>query len=214
MSHTNRRPPGLSPGSNVFPDDSGQTRPLTPEERQRTPFEGLPVTMLGAPWKLPEAYLMAALDRPRDRLYDNSTWDGKVDYADVMESAFVLLSAAYSLTAEETVALLRSADEDELTNAVLVVLFGLAEPHRTYTDWMRTALVSNGIDPATIPAALVPGVLRHLVVTGRAEPADTYVTVLVAAGRRARLPRIPSRNGNVTDPESPEPTDQPNQPEA
>lgn len=164
-------------------------RPLTPEDRRRGEFSpGAEVVLAGgAIWALPGAIQAHFFDEVRDRLFDEQTLTRKVAMADIFEAAYLLLEIAYDLDSEEIVSLLGEADHGALAEAVMAVLFGAVNNHRTYGDWVRSALLANGLIPDSIPARDLPHVLRHLVRTGRAETSESFISSMEAAGRRHKL---------------------------
>ena len=103
---------------------------------------------------------------------------------------FLLLQANYRLEPDEAVAIILAADTKDLVEAVLASIFAHDrgdDATRTYTNWARSSLLANGIDPAKIPVADLPHVLRQLVATGRAMPRGEFIASESFARARADL---------------------------
>jgi hypothetical protein len=160
---------------------------LVPEIRALNGAAGTPVVLAdGREWLLADGGLGNALDEVRDRIDDAARLTGEVDMGDVREAAFSLLLDNYELTGPEAAGLILGADGQKLTDAVGAALFG-ATGRRTYTLWAASALLANGLDPATIPGPMRWHVLDHLVATRRAIPATDFIDSAVAAPRLAAL---------------------------
>ncbi len=162
---------------------------LCPERREYEGASGTPAVLSdGQTWLLADGGLRNALDGLRDRIDDEARLRGDVSMLDVSEAAGTLLRANYRLSIDEAADLVFGApDGDALTAAVLAALFGPPAPRRTYTNWATSALLANGIDPASIPGDLRPHVLAQLVRTGRAIPVDEFVDSAVAAPQLAAI---------------------------
>jgi hypothetical protein len=149
---------------------------------------GVPVVLSdGRTWLLARPGLAPVLADVRDRLYDDLTVARRVRMGDVVQAAWVLLSANYDLADDDLERLLTGAGDRALVDAVLDAVFGPEAPRRTYTTWALSALAANGIDPAKVAPELVPDVLAQLVATGRACPEADYVDSARAAAKRTRL---------------------------
>lgn len=140
----------------------------------------------GKEWILPTAITAAALTEIRDRLYDEIAYSGSVPVLEIKAAAWILLRSHHGLSQEQAAELLALPETRELTQAVCQALID-GPPTRTYTNWVRSALLANGLDPTRIPANDVPHVLAQLVATGRAAPADEFVTSAAYERKRARL---------------------------
>jgi hypothetical protein len=162
--------------------------PLTPEARAKRGARGIPAVMGdGEEWLLFQDSLSPELDGYRDRLFDSSTLTKKVGMDDVREVAWFLLKLNYSLTGEEAASLVVNAGQKGLAEAVMDALLWPDGEHKTYTTWVRSSLLTNGLVPESIPPEILPSVLLQLVQTGRAVPADEFISSAVAAGKRRKL---------------------------
>jgi hypothetical protein len=56
---------------------------------------------------------------------------------------------------------------------------------KTYTLWATSALLANGLDPATIPVAMMPDVLAQLEASGRCVHRSKFIDSAIAAPRLA-----------------------------
>lgn len=154
--------------------------------------KGIPLKVAGMTWILPDGRLLKSLDQTRDAMFDEIVIRSEVDVEQCRLAAMVLLSTRYDLDLEEMVAICVQADNQQLADAVTTALFG--EPQRyTYTEWLVSALRSNGLDPEKIPADELDGVMRQLVLTGRAASKDDFVTSAVHAAKRRELSGIIQR---------------------
>lgn len=158
--------------------------PVHPIHRQREGASGTPVVLGdGETWLLADGGLCNALDTLRDRLFDDSQLAEKVTFIDIADAAFYLASANYELEADEGSSLILGADRKILTDAVMIALFGPDDPQRTYTNWVASSFMANGIDPASVPVHLRALVLDQLVALKRAVPAGQFIDSVVAARR-------------------------------
>ena len=162
--------------------------PLTPAERIKPGAGGVSVVLGdGNAWLLAPAPLEPALDAHRDRMFDQMTLRGQVQMSDVHEVAWMLLCANYRMTGREAAELVAESNPETLTQAVLDSVLYRETNHLTYSDWSRSALRANGLDPAAIPPGDVPHVLRHLVATGRAVPMNEFISSCEAMARRKKI---------------------------
>lgn len=157
-----------------------------PEERaRRSPTRGVALRSHGRDWLLASRPFAPELARVRDRLFDEATAERKVDPVLLYNAAGALLVENYDLTAREAGIVVGGADPKALVDAVADALLGPADLPASWSDWVLSALVANGIDPAAVPHALLPYVLRQLVATGRAVPADRFVHSLEHVRKKA-----------------------------
>lgn len=143
----------------------------------------------GREWTIPHALTAERLDPIRDRMFDDMVATGTVSVADARTAAFMLLLSAYRLEPSQAAALV-AVDADATTSLVEAVCQSLIDgrPHvATYSRWARSALLSNGIDPAKLRQADAGDVLAHLVATGRAQPFESFVSSAAHERRRADL---------------------------
>jgi hypothetical protein len=196
------------------------TLPLDPDCRALEGARGTPAVLGdGLTWLLAEGGLNNSLDPVRDRLWDDSALSGKVDVGEVQEAAWVLLMANYELAPEEAADLIDGADPAALTDAVVAAMFGPEPGHRTYTEWATSALMANGLDPARVPTAMMPAVLKQLVDCRRCVPATEWIDSSIAAPRlaaaraaAARYAAKPPPNGTVATEPEPGPEGPPDEP--
>jgi hypothetical protein len=169
--------------------DRPPSGPLTPEARRRGDFPaGATVTLSdNLEWPIPLGSQARILDQLRDRMFDQQTMTGKVDIADVLEVAYTLFTAGYDIDGTELTMLLTGVDPSTLATAVLTAMCAGDSGHRTYGDWVDSALLANGLDRKNIPAKMLPHVLRQLVRTGRAEEPAAFISSMDAAAQRRRL---------------------------
>lgn len=183
--------------------------PLRPETRAKRGAAGIPVALGdGQTWLLAHGGLAPPLTTLRDDIYDGMVLKRTVDIAAALHVAWVLLRANYALTPEETARLLCAADEQALCEAVLDALYGqVKKVRRTWTEWVQVSLLMNGIDPATVPPALLPALMQALEQTGRTVPEAEFISASEAAAERAgwinlarELEREKRREGPRPDP--------------
>jgi hypothetical protein len=178
-------------------------RPL-PDLRALEGAAGTPIVLAdGEEWLLADGGLCNELDDLRDHLDDEARLTGEASSAEVNEAAFVLLRANYELSGPEAAGLILGADGQRLSDAVGAALFGAAG-RRTYTLWAASALLANGLDPATIPGPMRRHVLDHLVASGRAIPATKFIDSAAAAPRLAAM-RARAARPAPAPPEAPTP---------
>jgi hypothetical protein len=161
---------------------------LTPESRALEGAAGTPVVLAdGRTWLLCDGGLLNELDGLRDGIDDASRLSGEVGMLVVAEAACHLLTANYDLDPSEVMTLVAGAVDQPLADAVREALFGPAAPRRTYTTWAASALIANGIDPASVPSALRPHVLAQLESTGRCVKRSLYIESAEAGRKFARI---------------------------
>lgn len=164
-------------------------RELTPLVRRfHSRITGNPILVEGQVWLLADA--VPELSPVWDELLDGNVLDGGYDPVTLMTAAYRLLEANYQLTADEGVGLLRTVPLLDLVAPVELAIFGPRREHITYSIWARSALLANGLDPVSIPAADRRHVLDHLVSIGRAKPVTACVTSLQTASKMANMRRI------------------------
>lgn len=165
---------------------------LSPEARQihRTP-EGTRVVIDGQAWLFAAGIPWTnAAGSPRyspvwDRLFDHNTLRGAYDRRDIQLAALRLLQANYEVSTDEGVALIVAADPEETVAAVEAVMFVPADVHRTFGEWVLCSLVMNGIDPHSVPPAMVNRVMELLVETKRTIPAHEFINSVREVGARS-----------------------------
>jgi hypothetical protein len=165
--------------------------PLEPSLRAQSPdIEGMPIALGGATWLLALPGLDPRMTPLRDRLYDRRETTRSAGGLDILEAAWLMLSANYVVTPEEAAGLLRGADKQALCDAVMDGFFSPAdEGKRTYTDWVMSTLLANSVDPTLVPARLLPYVLEQLVFRGDAMPQEEFISSAQGMAMRRMLPR-------------------------
>jgi hypothetical protein len=164
------------------------TEPTGPDparkERDR-PTRGVEIKSGGRTWKLAELGLARAVTEQRDRLHDDICLYSEVNLKEIRTCAWLALEANYNLTPEETMTIIEGTDPSELTEAVVKSVFvhETEQAEETYTNWAKSSLMANGIDPATTPKAMISHILRQLVATGRAMKLEDFT----ASGQHSRL---------------------------
>lgn len=190
--------------------------PCDPDCRALEGATGVPVVLGdGNTWLLADGGLNNFLDPVRDKIWDESQLHGQVPMLEIFRAAEVLLLANYDLETPELGALIFKADHAALIDAVMEAMFGPVEGRKTYSLWATSALLANGLTPASIPVALLPSVLDQLVQCKRCVPADQYIDSSVAAPRlaasRARAAAYAARqappNGTTHEPAPETPPD-------
>jgi hypothetical protein len=179
--------------------------PMTPAARARPGARGeLTVSARGHAWRLSDH--VPRPDAVWDRLYDSNLLRGGYDPGDVRMAAYRLLAANYELTPEEGVAIVLEADGVDPGAALAAVeraLFGPAETHRTYSDWVTSALAANGLAYEDVPPGRLHSVLAQLVATGRAIPAEGFISAAEAAQLRATFSRFAAEQKAKAAPKAP-----------
>jgi hypothetical protein len=172
----------------MLDNDSTPEVPLTPEDRARNGADGTAV-LLGdnQHWLIPSSVHATFLNGHRDRMYEQMLSRGSVAMTDIHAVAWTLLNVNYALTPEEAFTLIRSTDNSALTDAVCNSLLGEDDPVRSYSNWVRSSLLCNGIKPEDISPADLPHVLHQLVNTSRAQPIEEYTHIARALEKRRGL---------------------------
>lgn len=152
---------------------------------------GTPVTVAGETWVLADR--IPRLGAVWDRLFDQNVLARRYDEADLRSAAVRLLWAHYDLSPDEAVALAFAAGPADLVAAAEAALLGPDRSYRGYSEWVASALWSNGLDPARVPPGHLHAVLDQLVATGRAVPAHEFVSSAAAARERDGWMRLAGR---------------------
>jgi hypothetical protein len=168
-------------------DNTGETsqveptvEPLEPKQyRKHNQAEGIALEIEGREWTLARLGLARCVSAQRDRIYEDLRLHKEPDRSAVRLIAYYQLRANYELTDEQTVRLIQAANPDELATTTIegVFVHAIGQEGQTYTGWARSALLANGLNPATIDAEDLPQVLRQLVETGRAMPRSKFTAV-------------------------------------
>lgn len=178
----------------------------TPESRILEGASGTPVKLSdGNVWLLADGGLLNVLDGLRDKIDDDARLTGEVNMIDVAEMAAHLVVANYELDDDEARRLVIGSVDQELADAVTEALFGQNGPRRTYTSWAASALLANGIDPASVPSRLMPHVLHQLEGTKRCMPRGEYIESAEAARRIAGIRARATRPSQTTPGPTPDP---------
>ena len=176
--------------------DANSTFPADPESRRIDPnHRGVPITLGdGKEWILPLRRLGPDMAEARDEVADFVFLRRKVDDAVATRlygMAMCLITRAYELSPAEAAVLLLGADQADLFCAVTTALAMPPDDdrstRRTYSDWLRSGLLANGLVPERIPEADLPFVVKHLVATGRMVPADAFVSSAISSKIRSDL---------------------------
>lgn len=162
-------------------------RPLTPQARLRRALPGRTIRLAEATWSIPYAVYARAYDQIRDRMYESIAGRGTVARADIVICAHSLLCLQYDLSEEEVHALLGPVDPTDLTEAVLACLMGEDDPLRSYSNWVRTSLIINNLDPDKIHPTELPVVMFQLEALGRIVPLQSFSHIEIRKNKIARL---------------------------
>jgi hypothetical protein len=146
---------------------------------------GLPCTIAGHVWVLPDYVPEPAA--VWDAVYDQNALAGRYDHGDLRACAVRLLLTNYDLAPDDAVELVWSCDLAELVPPVELALFGPEPAYRSWSSWVRTSLLANGLSLRTVPAADLRGVLDQLVATGRAVPAEKWISAAEYRAYRTNL---------------------------
>lgn len=166
------------PNAVTFPSSRATLRPGV---------TGTPVEIAGQTWLLADWPHFGGV---WDDIYDRAVLRGECDSLSVAVAAEMLLISCHKLDLDDAVRLVRLADPEDLASAVRTALFGPEEARRTYSQWAISALLANGLNPDRVPAVCLRDVLDHLVATGRAVPADKWVSSAEAAAERAAILKL------------------------
>jgi hypothetical protein len=168
-------------------------------ERRKPGAKGTPVILGdGQPWLLAnptyrpraDGLTRPLVDRPFDRVFESSVFNEGLSLCDLWEVARELLRANYDLTDAELARLLSvspGAESRALATEVLDALFGFDSAERSYTAWVRSSLIANGLDRTDIAARDLLSVLAILVATNRTIPLSRFADACRLQDERARL---------------------------
>ena len=168
-------------------DKSRELAPLVPADRERKPrpTPGTPIKLGEHEWRL--ADYVPEPGPVWDRLYDANLLSGQYTHGDLALAALRLLVAAYELTLDEAVAIVAEFPIAEAVVAVERALLGPVEIHRTWSDWVSSALAANGLAFDGVPPGRLDDVLTQLVATGRAMAPSAFISSTQAAAQRGKL---------------------------
>jgi hypothetical protein len=166
-------------------EETATEMPNAVQTQRNATIEGVEIESLGQTWKLARLGLAKSITKERDSIYEESTLTGKVSMRDIRACAWYMLEANYKIEPEQAILIIKDADQEDLVDATVAAAFvdRYSQNEETYTNWVRSALLTNGIDPAKISNADVPHVLRQLVATNRAMP----ITEFCAADRHVQM---------------------------
>jgi hypothetical protein len=131
-----------------------------------------------------------AIDLELDELFESSTLEGNVSLRSIFSACRLLLLENYLLTDLEIANLLSLASADEaknLADATMGILFGVQARERSYSDWIRTSLLANGIGMVAITSDQVSDVMNLLVATKRTIPAQQFINACAVAAENSVL---------------------------
>jgi hypothetical protein len=124
----------------------------------------------------------------RDEIFDEAVYRQRITAAQAINSAFVLLSYNYNLAASSAALIVQNADPNELAKAVYNAYFQHASDKISYTEWARTGLIANNIDPDNLDPGIISTVLDHLELTNRIAPKHKLTHSGLARSYRESLP--------------------------
>lgn len=165
----------------AFPDPLSRRR--SPDIRGRS--LNLPN---GQTWLVADTGISPLVTEIRDRLHVDRTLKGQVPLADLKTVGLLGLLHNYDLTEEEAGRIILACDRTELAETIGESLFSATAPfRRTYTLWIETGLLANGLKPWEIPDGRLAGVVFQLVRTGRMLPIEEFVEADEAVAARSKL---------------------------
>lgn len=172
------------------PPDADEWALPDPTSRRRSPdIRGRSLNLPnGQTWLVADTGISPLVTEIRDRLHVDRTLKGQVPLADLKTVGLLGLLHNYDLTEEEASRIVLACDRTELAETVGESLFSATAPfRRTYTLWIETGLLANGLKPWEIPEGRLAGVVLQLVRTGRMLPIEEFVEVDEAVAAKARL---------------------------
>ena len=114
-------------------------------------------------------------------------YESKVSAELITRLALVILVLNSDQTPGELWAVVHHADRKELVDAVVDIAIDLTDECATYNYWGRSALLTNNIDPTKVRGDDLPGIIAHLVATGRALPHTDFPGIGKYARKKAEL---------------------------
>lgn len=152
---------------------------ITPDSRKIGVPQGTAIKINDDEWLLANVGLARIFNEYRNRIYQDIRLSNSVDMQDIRICAWYMLTHNYRLTEEEAGLLIATVEDDELVDTVTKnLLCHYAEDNElSYTNWARSALLANGLDPVKITATDLPLVLRQLTETGRAIRLEDFTAV-------------------------------------
>jgi hypothetical protein len=172
---------------------------LFEHERRKPGARGSLITLTdGQQWLLAnptyhpgaEGLTQPPVDEPLDRIFESAVLNENLALSDLWEVAGKLLKANYELSSEEVSHLIGLFTEPEgraFARDVVGALFGSDRGEKTFTRWVRTSLIANGLSQAEIHAEDLMDVLAILVATNRTIPLSRFADACRQADERARL---------------------------
>jgi len=152
----------------------------------------------GQEWRLAEPVFRPSLsgltepnvDRPLDRIFENSVLNEPINLSDLFEVARNSLKANYNLTEDEIKDLLSVSPGEEaqrLGDAILDAMFVTEFAEKTFTAWVRASLLVNGLGHTEVPARDLLNVMTILVATNRTIPLSRFADACRLSDERVRL---------------------------
>lgn len=164
-------------------------RPLTPEARRLSDdVLGIECRLGdGNIWLIARCGAEVGLDEIRDRVFDDAAYLEKAVSGVYLLAFRVAILKNYDLSIDEADELFVLSDRqtrpiiggiqypsvDEAICGAFIAPFDPGE--FTYSDWLGSSLVLNGIDPSSISSELLPAVVNQLVRLGRCLPLTQFV---------------------------------------
>jgi hypothetical protein len=143
-----------------------------------------------------------------DHLFDANALTGQYDPIDLRSAAAVLILACHDISPRDAVALVWRCYDEVLVAAVEAAMFGPTEPDRGWSSWCQASLLAAGLDPDRVPKPQLLDVLELLVLTGRAVPAERWISSVAVAREKAAADQIRSQFRAMARP-NPEPPSEP-----
>jgi hypothetical protein len=168
--------------------------PFTPNDRKLGNPAGIAIRLGdGQEWIVARLGLARGMGEIRESIYASWSIDQVVRYEDVMATLWYGLEVNYALEPEEIRELLDCTDFHAVAAQAAEAALPWPSVRRTFTDWARAALMSNGLNPADVPAVDLPHVLDALVATGRAPDPAEWTDAGRAAAKFGGLKSLASR---------------------
>ena len=92
----------------------------------------------------------------------------------------MLMHANPTLALNDACAIILTADPKHITAIVEQAIFGAKYHEKTFSQWITSAMLANGLDPTTIPRSQWNNVVEHLLYAKRCIPPEEFITSMVS----------------------------------
>ncbi len=130
------------------------------------------------------------IDDVLNRIFESMMLEGRVSLSEIWSVAIVLLRINYNLSDAEIYQLLElklGAECDKFAEDILQIALVFEPGSKGFTDWIRSSLIANRIDPSQLSVRDVPNVLEILVATNRTIPLASFADSCLVAQERQLL---------------------------